>query len=458
LVNRPAVSVVMPFAGERGEAFEAAATLRSLKRGPSDELILVDNSGNASGLEGVTVVGAAGERSPAHARNSGAAAATGDWILFIDADCRPCPELIEQYFAEPIGEDVGALAGEVLGIAPAADARSHPYQPPLAARYGAARGFLSQRQHLAHPYLPRAVAANLLVRRAAFEQVGGFYEGLRAAEDTDFTWRLQRAGWRIELRPQAWVEHQYRTTLSELRRQWRGYAAGRAWLARRYEGFAPERPMSRGLGRVRRRAMAGRAVDGPGQPSPERLRRAERGKYLAIDAVLALEELAGLMLSNRPATAEREAARTDGATNLLQTESPAEFRAAKGAPVVFVADRFPSPGDPLVELPSTLGARVEAAGRPQVVPPDASSLRIHYREDDGMAERLMAFMRLCATHPLRCVGDKRRRHPAAVSLIALAPAVTRLQQEPQARVQPLGGGEAPEVARRLQALAGRRVQ
>jgi hypothetical protein len=188
------------------------------------------------------------------------------------------------------------------------------------------------------------------------------------------------------------------------------------------------------------------------------LGRAERGKYLAIDAVLALEELAGLMLSNRPATAEREAARTDGATNLLQTESPAQFRAAKGAPVVFVADRFPSPGDPLVELPSTLGARVEAAGRPQVVPPDASSLRIHYREDDGMAERLMAFMRLCATHPLRCVGDKRRRHPAAVSLIALAPAVTRLQQEPQARVQPLGGGEAPEVARRLQALAGRRVQ
>jgi hypothetical protein len=40
----------------------------------------------------------------------------------------------------------------------------------------------------------------------------------------------------------------------------------------------------------------------------------------------------------------------------------------------------------------------------------------------------------------------------------LAPAVTRLQQEPEARVQPLGGGEAPGVARRLQALAGRRVR
>jgi GT2 family glycosyltransferase len=457
LIKRPAVSVVMPFAGERGEASEAAATLRSLKRGPDDEFILADNSGTAGELAEVTVVAAAGERSPAHARNSGAAAATGEWILFIDADCRPRPELIEEYFAQPIGRDVGALAGEVLGIAQAGGA-DDPSQPPLAARYGAAKSFLSQRQHLAHPYLPRAVAANLLVRRAAFEQVGGFYEGLRAAEDTDFTWRLQRAGWRIELRPHAWVEHRYRTTLSELRRQWRGYAAGRAWLARRYDGFAPESTFSRALGRARRRAGADRTPHGQRQPSPVRLGRAERGKYLAIDAFLALEELAGFMLSNRPAIAQREPTRTEDAPILPQTEGQGETRTAKGAPVVFVADRFPSPGDPLVELPSTLGARVEAAARPQVVSTDSHNLRIRYREDDGLAERLAALMRLCATHPLRCVRDKRRRQATAVSLLELAPAVTRLQHEPEARIQPLGGGEAAGVAQRLQALAGRHVR
>lgn len=461
-VKRPAVTVVMPFGGERGEASEAAATLRSLERGPDDELILVDNSGDSGGLAGVTIVHATGERSPAHARNAGAAAATSDWILFLDADCRPRPELIEQYFAEPIGEDVGAVAGEVLGIAQPAEADG-PSQPPLAARYGAARSFLSQRQHLAHPYLPRAVAANLLVRRAAFELVGGFYEGLRAAEDTDFSWRLQRAGWKIELRTEAWVEHRYRTSLSELRRQWRGYAAGRAWLARRYEGFAPQTSVSRALGRAGRRASAGRALDGPLQPSPlgrtERgLGRTERGKYLAIDAFLALEELAGLMLSNRPAVPEREAPREDGVPGVSQVEGGVRIRTAKSAPVVFVADRFPSPDDPLVELPSTLGARVEAAARPQVLPPDSHNLRIHYREDDGLAERLTAFTRLCAIHPLRCMRDERGRRAGAVSLMALAPAVNRLHREPEARVQPLGGGGAPEVARRLQALAGRRVR
>ena len=145
---------------------------------------------------------------------------------------------------------MAALAGEVVASGTATS---------IAERYGAARGFLSQAAHLAHPYRPRAVAANLLVRRAAFWQIGGFYEGVRAAEDTDFSWRLQQAGWRLELRPDARVEHVYRSTVRDLRRQWRGYAAGRAWLGRRYEGFAPEPALRRVLRGQRRRSAPGAA-------------------------------------------------------------------------------------------------------------------------------------------------------------------------------------------------------
>ena len=471
-VNRSPVSVVMPFAGGRLEAAEAADTLRSLQLRPGDELILADNSGTALGASGVRVVVATGERSPAHARNAGAAASSGAWILFLDADCRPRREILDEYFRAPIDESVGGLAGEVLGVVVAEDAparrrggaaqqragsrvwlrhRAASKRAPLAARYGAAKGFLSQRQHLAHPYRPRAVAANLLVRRAAFVQVGGFYEGLRAAEDTDFVWRLQQAGWRLELRPEAWVEHRYRATLSELRQQWRGYAAGRAWLARRYEGFIPERALSRAVGRLARRggarrpgrlvvadrsAGAARADRSAGDDTSSRV---ERGKYLALDALLALEELAGFALSNRPA----------GSAHTAGPEA--------GASVVFVAERFPSPDDPLIELPGVLpGARVEAAGRPQVMPAGANSLRIDYREDDGLAERLLASAWLLLAHPLRCLRDELWRRRGEVPLTALAPAVRRLQRDRGARVQPLGGDESAAVARRLQALAGRR--
>jgi hypothetical protein len=410
----------MPFAGDRAQALAAATALSQLDTVAGDELLLVDNAGTATALGAVAVILAAGESSPAHARNVGAKAAGREWILFLDSDCRPPRDLIDAYFAEPIHDRVGALAGEVVGVADPAT---------LAARYGAARGFLSQRQHLAHPYLPRAVAANLLVRRAAFEQVGGFYEGLRAAEDTDFTWRLQEAGWRLELRTQASVEHRYRTSLGELRRQWRGYAAGRAWLARRYDGFAPELPLARAVARARRVGARRRTI-----PPPDARSRLERGRYLAIDALLGLEELTGLALSNRPSRETRPAA----------------------SPVVLVAERFPVSGDPLVELAKTLGgARIEAAGRPAAISENGDGLRIDYREDDGFAERVSALLWLIARHPLRALRDQRLRGPGEATLAALAPAVRRLERDPVARVQPLGGGEAPAVARRLAALARR---
>ncbi|MFZ1995074.1 MAG: glycosyltransferase, partial [Solirubrobacteraceae bacterium] len=218
---RPAVSVVMPFAGSRAEAEAALDALRAMHTGPEDELILADNSGVAVGPEGVTVVPVTGEQSPSHARNAGASRASRDWILFLDADCQAPADLLERFFAQNVAEDVGALAGSVV---PAAGGDG------LAVRYGAAKSFLDQDAHLAHPFMPRAVAANLLVRREAYEAIGGFYEGVRAGEDTDFSWRLQRAGWRLEGRRAAIVEHRYRTTVRALRRQWRGYAAGRAWL------------------------------------------------------------------------------------------------------------------------------------------------------------------------------------------------------------------------------------
>jgi len=53
-------------------------------------------------------------------------------------------------------------------------------------------------------------AACLLVRRAAFDAVGGFDEGFRPAwfEDVDFCRRLRSAGWRILLEPRARVIHE----------------------------------------------------------------------------------------------------------------------------------------------------------------------------------------------------------------------------------------------------------
>jgi GT2 family glycosyltransferase len=436
-MTRPAVSVVMPFAGTRAEADTAVAELRALATGPEDELILADNAGVAAPDERVTVVRATGEQSPSHARNAGAARASRPWILFLDADCMAPADLLDRFFAVPVDDAVGALAGAVIPAGPG----SRP--PGVAERYGVAKSFLDQDAHLEHPFMPRAVAANLLVRREAFEAVGGFYEGVRAAEDTDFSWRLQRAGWRLEGRREATVRHRYRTTLRALRRQWRGYAAGRAWLGRRYDGFAPEPALARAARRVLRLRSGGPALSAGPAPSagpvhaPAAPGPLDRGRFLALDAMLGVEELAGFALSNRPRREARAPAR-----------------------VVLVADRFPARDDPLADFALTLaGARVEAASRPEALGRRAAQgLSIDYREDDGAGARGLALTRLLTRHPVRCARDLIGRRSGAPTLAALAPAVVRLVRDGDARVHPLGGEDARAVATRLARLAGRRLE
>lgn len=429
-MNRPPVTVVMPFAGTREQAAAALIALSALSVAPGDELIFADNSGVAAPADGVILVAATGERSPARARNAGAERAANDWILFLDADVRAPADLLDRFFATPIADDVGALTGSVLAAAPGGG---------LAERYGASRGFLRQEAHLAHPFMPRAAAANLLVRRVAFEQVGGFLEGVRAAEDTDFSWRLQRAGWRLAGRPEAAVDHQYRTSLRALRRQWRGYAAGRAWLSRRYDGFEPEPALRRGMRRALARARRRSAAAQPEARAPRSAPDAgplERASFAVLDAVLGVEELAGLTLSNRPARP----------------------RVREPVRVVLVAERFPAVGDPLVALATQLaGARVEAGSRPPLVDRDAARrLWIDYREDDGRVNRAVSLARLLMRHPARCAADLFGRSPGDPGLAVLAPAVTRLRRDRDARLHALGPRTA--AATRLARLAGRPLE
>ena len=294
MTARPPVSVVVPFAGDAHAAEVALELLGGLETQPGDELILADNCGVIGGApERVTVIRADGERSPSHARNIGAAHARGEWILFLDADVRAPHDLLAAFFAKPIGDQVGAITGDIKGID-----KAHT----LAARYGASRNFLGQRSHVSNQFRPRASSANLLVRRVAFEQAGGYVEGIRAAEDTDFIWRLSDLGWALEFRPWAVVGHEYRTSLRDLRHQWRGYAAGAAWLSRRYPGFKPDPGLNRAIRLAAKKVGIGPGLafraDGRTAARQAQLSRWERAQFLMVDAILAVEEQIGLRMSN----------------------------------------------------------------------------------------------------------------------------------------------------------------
>jgi GT2 family glycosyltransferase len=252
---RPPVSVVVPFLGDPEEATVLRGALGRLRLRDDDEAIVADNTptgaflsaseeesagGTSLGPPGgpVRAVHAARERSSYHARNAGAREARNDWLLFIDADCEPSPDLLDFYFAGPIDERTGAVAGEIVG---------KPGQKGLIARYARDRSFLSQTGALLGPTKAAAATGNLLIRRAAFEELGGFAEGIRSGGDVDFCWRLRDAGWGLEFRPQAIVEHRHRQGLAAFLRAIARYAAGSRWLNERHPGSSERWPLLYGL-------------------------------------------------------------------------------------------------------------------------------------------------------------------------------------------------------------------
>jgi GT2 family glycosyltransferase len=65
--------------------------------------------------------------------------------------------------------------------------------------------------------VPWAIAAFLLVRRNAWEQVGGFDERQwMYAEDLDLGWRLRQGGWATRFEPRAAVDHESSASTSQL--------------------------------------------------------------------------------------------------------------------------------------------------------------------------------------------------------------------------------------------------
>lgn len=225
------MSVVVPFAGAPDQLDQLLEQLARLRLHEGDEVIVADNRTDARPLQHglIRVEAAAGIRTPAFARNQGARVASGEWLVFIDSDTHPAPSLLDDYFEPPPRAGTGVLAGAIHDVAANATA---------VASYSAARGQLSQEMTLRREW-SYAQTANCAVRRRAFEQTGGFEQTARAGEDADLCFRLKGAGWAIEERPGAVVEHRARETLGSLLGQLARHGSGAAWVNHRFRGSFP---------------------------------------------------------------------------------------------------------------------------------------------------------------------------------------------------------------------------
>jgi GT2 family glycosyltransferase len=178
------------------------------------------------------VVGAPARPSSYYARNRGAERGGAPWILFLDADVDPQPQLIDNYFEPAPGDRVAVLAGGVE------DTPLGP-NPTAAERFAVSAEQMSQANTLKAGPWAYAQTANAMVRRKAFDEVGGFEDSVRSGGDADLCFRLRATGWELEERPAARVLHDNRAAVRALLLQKARHGSGVQWLEGRYPGSFP---------------------------------------------------------------------------------------------------------------------------------------------------------------------------------------------------------------------------
>jgi GT2 family glycosyltransferase len=424
---RPAVSVIVPFGGP-GAARAGLASVAALELEPGDELIIVDNSDGeshpAAAEPGLTVLRARELRSSYYARNFGAEHATTAWLLFIDADCRPESGLLDSYFATPPSDRAAVIGGEILGE----DSQDAP-----AARWTRSRRGRRTTRELALGPHPAAATGNMLVRRAAFDEVGGFHEGVRSSADVELCWRLQDRGWQLEYRPSALVHHRDPERIGELARQAARYGAGRRWIAHRHPRARPHTkdlvpPLTRSLAGVAWWTLTGRF---------------ERARFKLLDLLWSVSFWSGrLALTNSAAAAAEADARP--ALIAISLDAPLEERQLEA----------------LSSLRASCDAlRLEAAARPlrarHLISREVPARML---EDDAPAERLRSLGWLLARHPIRSLRDtlpSRGQGESRPPLRQLAPALRRIAAAGAGEIVSLGGEGEPRELERIARLTGR---
>lgn len=142
-------------------------------------------------------------------RNYGVQQASGDVIVFIDANCIPVSGWLTKLTASILSGEEDVASGPFGSVNTSSRiifVKGSPYK-----------------------YETSSSTGNLVFRRVVWERVGGFDENFLYGSDIDFTWRCVDAGYRIRSVPDAAVSHDWGTQTENLKRYFK-YGKARADL------------------------------------------------------------------------------------------------------------------------------------------------------------------------------------------------------------------------------------
>jgi biofilm PGA synthesis N-glycosyltransferase PgaC len=222
----PLVSVIVPGYNEAKVVGNCVESILASEY-PNFEIILVDDGSTDETLEAmkafesdqrVRVIGKP-NGGKASALNAGIAAAHGEILFFVDADGLFTPSAIREMLNGFSSEKVGAVCGN---DAPVNLDRIQTRLACIQTHVGT--GFV--RRALALINCLPIVSGNIgAFRRSVIEKTGTFLEGF-IGEDLELTWRVHKAGFRVNFAPKAVVLAEVPSTVRDLWKQRVRWARG----------------------------------------------------------------------------------------------------------------------------------------------------------------------------------------------------------------------------------------
>jgi GT2 family glycosyltransferase len=236
------VSIIIPSYNRKNELEQllTALTGQTLPSGSFEVIVIDDGSddgtrewlaGRASGFGFSFSWFAQEHQGPGAARNLGMRHAAGDVFAFIDTDCIPQPDWLEQLIKPFAAGGVGAVGGrEIINERDPLLMRCFHYIMTAPLTTGGMRG--KEGKRLARFY-PRTF--NMAISRKAYEATGGFRK-MYHAEDIELSFRIRQAGFELLYEGCAQVYHRRRSTVAQYTRQLFNMGKARVILARLHPG------------------------------------------------------------------------------------------------------------------------------------------------------------------------------------------------------------------------------
>lgn len=192
------VSIIIPYT--RTDLIEATLTKLTQQTYPANltEIIVVgQQSSSLTPIWPVKVVETVTRLHPGAGRNAGAHVATGEFLLFLDDDCEPASDWVEQNVCELQRSEVGAVGGQVTGKSKAFFAQCVDFSSFAFCQ-------TNTRMEI------QICSASMGVRHKTYMEAHGFNETLRTCEDINFCYRLLKLGYKTIYQPAIKVLHNHR--------------------------------------------------------------------------------------------------------------------------------------------------------------------------------------------------------------------------------------------------------